>query len=117
MNHKYKLGQRIKLVNNDGDLSQSYEGKFGIVISLALKSSEFYASDYCVALEGCYDGQYGKPKLKKVHTNEANLVEVNQVKAYCYKVKKEFVWRSSTSVKTKGYRRVPSLDFVKDLEE
>ncbi len=119
-NHKYKLTQKVKIVNKD---IKGY-GKVGIIVAQMLQDNDLYSCDYTVCVPGITDTQYqnrlNPTKLYKIHVQEADIVPVKSVTLYAYRDEMREVHFSSDlfsgdSLYKKGWERYTDGDFVKEL--
>lgn len=116
MNHKFKLGDKVKIINEE----TSHYGYKGTIIGLLIKNEEYYSADYCVAIDDKYDKQYGKPKLLKRRLNEEDLVEVKTVHLYAYIDEYNEVHFSSEDLSSddkykREWKRYSCADFTREL--
>ncbi len=107
MEHKFKLGQRVKIVGSPSVIS--YGGYKGTISSVHDQSSNRGMMPYTVAID-----QPGAPVYCNYQENQ--LVEIKQVHAYAYKFDSGVIeWRTYESGLL-GMTRMPEFDFVKDVE-
>lgn len=113
MKHKYQLGQEVRVIaKEDSRNAASYVGEVGVIIALTTKPE--YSSDYVLAMKGRRSSQYPN-KSHKLHVDADEIVGIEKVKAFAYKIKgsDEIVWRMKDIAKLRGMERVPELDMEK----
>ena len=80
---KFELGQEVRVSNEL--FANKTQNKLAKIIGVHLQSSEYYAQEYTIVVQGVYDKQYGSPKLKKIQASESDLSAIKVIRAYCYK--------------------------------
>ncbi len=118
MEHKFKLGQRVRIISYGGDSSSSMVGKNATIIGILLKSRDYYSAEYTIVVEGECQKRYARTeyKFKKHHLDERDLVALKVVRAYCFSQGDTLFWSTNDASLDRADRH-PEFDFEKTIEE